>query len=633
MLRRKEEAPGEDLVPVPAELPPLEGMDEQQNDTEESPGPWVWTLVPALAITLLVVLVMLLGIKGIYDGLKDRAIANHEMAQEHYAAGLVQLQAGDYELAIAEFELALEHDSSLPDLRGRLLEAKELAEAQVTPTSETRRDAAVSLYKEAVAHYESGNLAQAVVALDDLRGIDASYQPENVNTMLATAHYQLGLEAVSDDRLGEAQFHFGAVLSLDTDAATEQSAQEQINLLNLYSAALRHWDGDWSATIQALKGLLSLAPDYKDVRQRLHDAYVYRGEGLVGEGDWCSASQDYDAALEVLPLEATADKRDDATVRCDDAAASVVSATPKPAAGTRPTFGPTAAVVVTVASDPAPKPTTQAADFGAGRIAFPVYDAILKTHDVQVVDLSTGKSSVLRQNASQPAFGPGGQHLSFRNLDSGHLGIGILNLASGEMQDLTVHAEDSMPAWSSDARYITFASDKHGDRKWRVYAISPGEVRGEGEMWIYGQMPAWSPSGDQIAYHGCDPQGNECGLWLMGPGGFNPARLSSDASDTAPSWSPDGSQLVFTSARSGNWELYLVQAAGASGQEEKLIAHPAADVAPTWSPDGKSVAFLSDRGGSWAVYVLDIKSGQATKVASTGDGYPDPVGQRLSWGP
>jgi TolB protein len=633
MLRRKEEPStgDEDLVPVPAELPPLEGMDTDEEETEPGPGTWLWTAIPALGIALMLVFVLILGIKGVSDGLRDRAIADRELAQEHYAAGLVKLQTGDYELAIAEFEFALERDPSLPDLGSLLQEAKELALAQVAPTSETRREAAAALYKEAVAQYENGDLRQAVVALDDLRGVDASYQPENVEAMLATAHYQLGLDAVADDRLDEAILHFETVLSLNADATTQQNAQEQINLLNLYAAALRHWDGDWSATIQALKGLLALAPHYKDVRLRLHDAFVFRGEGYAAEGDWCAASEDYASALEVLPVEATADKRDDAAIECDDAAVAVVAATPKPTARPRPTSGPAAAA--TDASQPAPKPTAPPSTLGAGRIAFPSYDALVKTYDLHVVDLATGKATLLRENASQPAFAPDGGRLAFRNLDSGHLGVGILNLASRELQDLTVHAEDSTPAWSPDALYITFASDKHGDRKWRVYAISPGEVRGEGEMWIYGQMPAWSPEGDRIAYHGCDPHGNECGIWLMGPGGSGPARLTTDASDTAPAWSPDGSQVVFTSARSGNWELYLVQPAGAAGQGEKLTTHPAADVAPTWSPDSKKVAFLSDRTGTWAVYMLDVESGEVQMMVATGDGYPDPVAQRLSWGP
>ena len=113
---------------------------------------------------------LVLGALGIYDGLKDRTLENQRIAQEHYALGVAHLEAGEYELAIGEFKLALRHDANLREARSQLLDAEELARAQATPTSETRRDAAELLYRQAVAHYEGGNLEQAVAVLDELRG-------------------------------------------------------------------------------------------------------------------------------------------------------------------------------------------------------------------------------------------------------------------------------------------------------------------------------------------------------------------------------------------------------------------------------------------------------------------------------
>jgi TolB protein len=142
-------------------------------------------------------------------------------------------------------------------------------------------------------------------------------------------------------------------------------------------------------------------------------------------------------------------------------------------------------------------------------------------------------------------------------------------------------------------------------------------------------MPAWAPDGSRVAYHGCDERGDNCAVWAINAGGFQPVRLTRDPTDTAPSWSPDGSRVAFASARAGNWELYLVDLA--SGQETRLTNDAGADVAPAWSPDGKRLAFLSNRDGGWALYVLDLSSGQVQKVAAAGDPYPDPVAMRLSW--
>ena len=617
-------------IPVPAELPPLEGLDDQADDPSSGPRRiWLWTLLTALIVVFLFALVLFLGGKAIYDGLKDRALENQQIAQEHYALGLKHLESSEYELAIAEFELALRHDSSLSDARSHLREAKELVRAEVTPTSETRQDAVENLYREAVSHYENGGLEQSVAALEELRGLDADYQRENVVTMLSNAHYQLGLNAVAADRgaenrLDQAIAHFEAVLAIKPG---DKDAQDQLNLAHLYTAALNYWERDWSATIQALKGLYVLAPDYKDVESRLRDAYVFHAESYAENGEWCRAADEYAAAVRILPLETTVDKRDDARIRCQATAEA-----PSPTPTSRETATPRVTTAATAAPAQAtPQPTAPSSFLGKGRIAFTSFDATRQRYDVYVMNLEQGDAKLLWANASQPAFAQGGRRLAFRNMDPLHLGLAILDLSDNTVSELTTHVEDSAPAWSPDTNQIVFASNRHGDRKWRLYVISPREVRGEGEEWAFGEKPAWSRDGNRIAYHGCDERGDNCAVWVMQPGGFNPARLTTDPSDTAPAWSPDGTQVAFVSARSGNWELYLIDIA--TGQEERLTSDPAVDLAPVWSPDGRQLAFLSNRERAWAVYVLEVRSGEVNKVITTGDAYPDPFGEQLSWIP
>jgi tetratricopeptide (TPR) repeat protein len=630
MFWKRKKPDRDDLVTVPLELPPVEGLDDHD---EYAPGrrprTWLWTLIAALAVVLLFAYVLFLGAFGVYDGLKDRALENRQIAEEHYNLGLSYLEAKDYELAIAEFELALRHNSNLPDAQAYLQEAKELARAQAMPTSETRQDAARALYGQAVIHYENGTLREAIQVLDELRGLDADYQRENVETMLVTAHYQLGLNAVVEDRLDEAIEHFEAVLILKPD---HKDAQEQLNLADLYRAALSHWDQDWGATIQALKGLYALAPSYKDVQSRLHQAYTSHAEAFADGGDWCRASQEYAAAVDVLPLETTVDRRDDAAIRCQ-ATAEAPTPSPTVRATARPTAGPTPSGQTTPTPEAeGPTPTAPSSRSGWGRIAFASFDAVRQRYDIYVINLSQGDAKLLREDASQPAFTPSGQRLAFRNHDPLHLGLGILDLRSDGVSELTAHGEDSAPTWSPDTSQVVFASDKHGgDRRWRLYAISPNEVRGEGEEWAFGRMPVWSPDGSQIAYHGCDERGDNCGVWIMKAGGFEPVRLTTNPSDTAPAWSPDGSQVAFISARSGNWELYAIEIA--TGQETQLTNHPATDVSPVWSPDGQRLAFLSNREGSWALYILNTRSAQIERIIAVGDGYPDPVNVRLSWAP
>jgi len=67
-------------------------------------------------------------------------------------------------------------------------------------------------------------------------------------------------------------------------------------------------------------------------------------------------------------------------------------------------------------------------------------------------------------------------------------------------------------------------------------------------------------------------------------------------SNSAPAWSPDGAQIMFSSSMGGNPELYVADANG--GRPKRITFYNAASTSPAWNPKtGQSVVFVSDRGG------------------------------------
>ncbi|MGZ9221400.1 MAG: hypothetical protein ACXW4Q_04780, partial [Anaerolineales bacterium] len=105
-----------------------------------------------------------------------------------------------------------------------------------------------------------------------------------------------------------------------------------------------------------------------------------------------------------------------------------------------------------------------------------------------------------------------------------------------------------------------------------------------------------------------------------------------------PSWSPDGSQLVFISPCSRRAEffetayressLYLVNSDG-TGQKS-LTTVPGSDFEPAWSPDGKRIAFTSVRDGNKQIYVLDVNSLAITRLTNAN---PDIESSQPAWSP
>ena len=118
--------------------------------------------------------------------------------------------------------------------------------------------------------------------------------------------------------------------------------------------------------------------------------------------------------------------------------------------------------------------------------------------------------------------------------------------------------------------------------------------------------PAWSPDGSTIAFtHSrLDAEYHFRPLIrVVSAAGGEPRTLIRDAQSAA--WSPDGARLAFASVRDRNgrrygsdecWyagELYTASADGSGAR--RLTAHKGDDARPTWSADGSRLLFTSDR--------------------------------------
>ena len=88
--------------------------------------------------------------------------------------------------------------------------------------------------------------------------------------------------------------------------------------------------------------------------------------------------------------------------------------------------------------------------------------------------------------------------------------------------------------------------------------------------------------------------------------------------DAEGSYSPDGSQIVFTSFRDGDGEIYIMDA---DGKNPRRITHAKGyDGGPFFSPDGKRIIYRSDRKGNdlLQVYVNNTE-GTAERALTNND--------------
>lgn len=604
---------------TPPEEPPVvpESAPHQDLGDERRRGNWRWVVL-ALALVLCS-LSMVLGAAalGAYHGARDRLAAMQEAAQEHYQRGLEHRQAGELELARVEFEEALRLNPSLEEARQQLGEVLATLNAQPTPTSEARTQAVEALLAEAQTLYRAGQWEEAARRLETVRSLDPDFQPELLAELLYNTYLSAAQEMEKAGRDEEAMAFYGKALALRPDDPGVVAAQDR---LALYAAALSAWGRDWEEAVRLLERLWGLDPTYRDVEPRLIRALVAAGDAYRQQGGWCLAAERYARVLLLRPDDEVQRKAEEARAACERP-----TSTPRPAETQAPPSAPT--------PEASPEATTQAAGLPTGRILFSRYDPAHDVHEILIVPAQGGEPEVVTQDASQPAVSPDGQWLAFHSWERNRLGILIAPLAGGERQKpmRTTYLEDIQPTWSPDGKRLAFGSNRHGDRKWRVY-VTWVEGREEAQELVFGESPDWSRADGRIVFRGCGPTCEVWGLYVTDEQGANQTLLVADPSATAPAWSPDGRWVAFMSNRDGNWELYMVGADGLGLR--RLTNGPEHDGVPAWSPDGRWIAFLSHRTGAWGVYAVPLEPGMDVRLVAMVSGeYPDWMQEQLTWIP
>ena len=123
--------------------------------------------------------------------------------------------------------------------------------------------------------------------------------------------------------------------------------------------------------------------------------------------------------------------------------------------------------------------------------------------------------------------------------------------------------------------------------------------------------PAWSPDGEMVAFE------RDGSLRLIRVDGTQILALPTPGvqSASAPSWSPDGTRLVFTcQVEYGNDDLCVINRNGSGFQ--RLTNDPGPDNEPDWGPDGR-IAFTTGRYTLREdIALLDPGSGAVVRVAA-----------------
>lgn len=200
----------------------------------------------------------------------------------------------------------------------------------------------------------------------------------------------------------------------------------------------------------------------------------------------------------------------------------------------------------------------------------------------------------------------------------------------------------SSAAWSEDGRYLAVAAKRSGkDDIVIVDAERNREVRRITVPLAGVTTPTFSPDGSRIVFTGLD--GGLSDLFTVNVDGSDLRRLTNDKyADLHPVWSPDGKTIAFATDRGPGTDLETLVWGGLRialyhFDDGRIEVLPNMDEGrnsnPQWAPDGQSIAFVSDRDNVANIFLYDFADRNVYQLTEfyTGVQGVTPLSPVLSW--
>jgi TolB protein len=163
----------------------------------------------------------------------------------------------------------------------------------------------------------------------------------------------------------------------------------------------------------------------------------------------------------------------------------------------------------------------------------------------------------------------------------------------------------------------------------RIAYIS--DQTGESELWVMdwngknkkqltkhnslALAPSWSPDGKNLVFTSY-LRGTPAIYLLTPQEGYLKLLWDKGGVNSSASVSPNGRTVAFASSLDGNVDIYTIPIEG--GEAQRLTTARGIDTQPSWAPNGRQIAFTSTRSGTPQIYMMDSDGSNVRRVSFDG---------------
>lgn len=241
-----------------------------------------------------------------------------------------------------------------------------------------------------------------------------------------------------------------------------------------------------------------------------------------------------------------------------------------------------------------------------------------------------------------PMWSPDGTRIAFSSNQSDNFEIWTMNADGSDRKKLTDRKGlNTVPRYSLDGSKIVFVAeytviagaDEHAQEQepeqeqenshghqhdYTTYEVMTINTDGTNMTRLttgatqgaWNSVPTWSPDGSKILF-GTNREGNSVTplLYTMNADGSNPQRFGFPFSieGTQPDWSPVTNKIVFARGSAAKGDIWVMDAGSPFPglTAKKLTDNYDNNHSPVWSPDGTQIAFVADSYGDDDIFIMN----------------------------
>ena len=222
-----------------------------------------------------------------------------------------------------------------------------------------------------------------------------------------------------------------------------------------------------------------------------------------------------------------------------------------------------------------------------------------KNHSLHIADADGFNPKTLlesEQALMSPAWSPDGQQLAYVSFEGDSSSVFVQNVRSGTRREVAAHEGiNSAPAFSPDGTRLAMTLSKEGNPEIFVLRLSDDSLQRITRNRAIDTEPSWSPDGGKLVF--TSDRGGTPQLYQIDLQGGAPSRLTFDGSYFArPRYAPDGRGITMVYGYGGAYRIaYLNLDSGGLS----VLTRNRLDESPSFSPNGSMIIYATNgRSGS-----------------------------------